>query len=264
MNFLSLLFIAALVVGVIAFIIMRFWNMACLTSAFQKNNVIVYGKKGQGKDLLFAAIIANRKEPHFSNIQYNEQTDVKDIGYLSVAPNTYENFIAGKVVKIPKLIQEKKDYYLSDGGIYLPSQYDNILSKKYPSLPIFYALSRHLGNMNVHVNVQNLNRLWLKLREQADTYIRVRGKIDLPGYICLKTTIYENYDDALKNLKPVKKIIKGEVIKTEESSRGEIKNRLLLIPRWWLKYDSRYFHKVVYGFAAPKYGVLHKKSTQGA
>ena len=90
--------------------------------------------------------------------------------------------------------------------------------------------------------------------------------------ICLNTNIafleivttYENYDDALKNLKPVKKIIKGEVIKTEESSRGEIKNRLLLIPRWWLKYDSRYFHKVVYGFAAPKYGVLHKKSTQGA
>lgn len=248
----AILICVAVAVLVIAFIVMRFWNIARITEFFEKNNVIVYGKKGKGKDILFAAIIKKRKKPHFSNIKYNDQTDVKSINYLSVAPNTYEYFIDGNVIVIPKKIEEEKDYYLSDGGIYLPSQYDTILSKKYPSLPIFYALSRHLGNMNVHVNVQNLNRLWIKLREQADTYIRVTGNVKLLGYILLFTTTYENYDDAVKNLKPVKKLLKGEVVRTEESSRGEIKNRMLLIPKRWLKYDSRYFHQVVYGMPAPK------------
>lgn len=248
---LNIIVVICLIILFIAFIRMRYWNMSAVASDFEKNNVIVYGKKGKGKDLLFAAVIAKRNKEHFSNIQYNEKTDVKGIGYLSVYPNTYENFIADRIYVIPKNISEGKDYYLSDGGVYLPSQYDSLLSKKYPSLPIFYALSRHLGNMNVHVNVQNLNRLWIKLREQADTYIRVGGKVSLPGYILLRTRTYENYDDAVKELKPVKKLIKGETLKTVESTRGEIVNRWLLIPKRWLKYDSRYFHRVIYGVAAP-------------
>ena len=262
-KIISFLIIAAVVILVIAFIVMRYWNIARIADLFELNNVIVYGKKGKGKDVLFAAVIHKREKPHFSNIKYEESTDVKSINYLSVAPNIYENFINGNVVVIPKNIEEKKDYYLSDGGIYLPSQYDSLLSRNYPSLPIFYALSRHLGNMNVHVNVQNLNRLWIKLREQADTYIRLSGAIKLPGYILLKTTTYENYDDAVKNLKPVKKLLKGEVVRTEESSRGEIKNRLLLVPKRWLKYDSRYFHRVVYGVQSPSVNLRRKKSKKG-
>lgn len=262
-KIISFIIIVAIVILIIAFIVMRYWNINRIVEYFESNNVIVYGKKGKGKDVLFAAVIKKRNKPHFSNIKYNDKTDVKSISYLNVSPNTYENFIDGKVTVIPKNIEEKKDYYLSDGGIYLPSQYDNILSKKYPSLPIFYALSRHLGDMNIHVNVQNLNRLWIKLREQADTYIRIGFKIKLPGYILLSTRTYENYDDAFKNLKPVKKLLKGEVVRTEESSRGEIKNRLLLIPKRWLEYDSRYFHRVVYGVPAPKPPKLFRKKATG-
>lgn len=55
-------------------------------------------------------------------------------------------------------------------------------------MPIFYALSRHLYNNNIHVNVQNLGRLWLKLREQADSFIRVLGTTDRGSYLLVRAT----------------------------------------------------------------------------
>lgn len=244
---------AVLVVAVVVYIKIRYINISYISKQFQSNNVIVFGKKGSGKDILFASIIKKRACFHLSNIEYFKgKTEVKPLGYLSVEPNVYSDFIDGKVKVIPKNIIEKADYYLSDGGIYLPSQYDNILSKQYPSLPIFYALSRHLGNMNIHVNVQNLNRLWIKLREQADCYVRTKKAINLGFWMLVTTYVYENYNDAVELLKPIKRVIKGDVSKVEESSRGLIEKRTVLIPKRWLEYDSRYFHKVIYGVPAPK------------
>lgn len=236
----------------IAYVKMRYINIAFITSQFKGCNVIVFGKKGSGKDILFSSVIKKRGCKHLSNIEYYKgKTEVKPLGYLSVAPNVYNDFIDGKVQIIPKNIIENADYYLSDGGIYLPSQYDNILSKQYPSLPIFYALSRHLGKMNIHVNVQNLNRLWIKLREQADCYIRTKRAINMGFWILVTTYVYENYNDALELLKPIKKTIKGDVSKVEESTRGLVEKRTILVPKRWLEYDSRYFHKVIYGVPSP-------------
>lgn len=235
----------------LVFLKIRFLNIYLISKEFKKQNVIVFGKKGKGKDVLFAAVIWNRRKKHYSNIKYNDKTEVKQLDYLSVAPNTYHDFIKNDITIIDKNVDEKIDYYLSDGGIYLPSQYDSTLSKTYPSLPIYYALSRHLANANIHVNTQNLNRLWIKLREQADCYIRCRGVVNLGLWVALSVTEYENYDDALKMLKPVKKLVKNTELRIENSSRGKIKNRILLIPKRALKYDSRYFHRVVYGVPAP-------------
>jgi len=39
-----------------------------LVSEFARCNIIVYGKKGSGKDLLFAHTINLRGQPHYSNI----------------------------------------------------------------------------------------------------------------------------------------------------------------------------------------------------
>lgn len=246
------LFVALLFVCMV-YVKVRYVNITFISKQFEKNNVIVFGKKGSGKDILFSAVIKKRACPHYSNIEYYKgKTEVKPLNYLSVEPNVYSDFIDGKISVIDKKISERVDYYLSDGGVYLPSQYDNILSKKYPSLPIFYALSRHLGNMNIHVNVQNLNRLWVKLREQADCYIRTKSTVNLGFWLLVNTYVYENYNDALELLKPIKKTIKGDASKVEESSRGMIEKRCLLVPKRWLEYDSRYFHKVIYGKDAPK------------
>lgn len=249
----GIVLVVAFVVAVVVYVKIRYVNITYIANQFKANNTIVFGKKGSGKDILFSAVIKKRKRPHYSNIEYyKEKTEVKPLNYLSVEPNVYNDFIDGKVTVIKKNISEKVDYYLSDGGIYLPSQYDNLLSKMYPSLPIFYALSRHLGNMNIHVNVQNLNRLWIKLREQADCYVRTKRAVNLGFWMLVTTYVYENYNDALELLKPIKKTIKGDVSKVEESSRGMIEKRSVLVPKRWLEYDSRYFHKVIYGKEAPR------------
>jgi hypothetical protein len=250
------------IIGIILAIIwfkVRYWNTWAMTKPFKSKNVIVFGKKGDGKDVLFADVIAQRRVKHLSNIQYDKRTEVMPLGYLSVAPNTFPEFIAGEVQVVPKRIYERVDYYLSDGGIYLPSQYDSLLNKLYPSLPIFYALSRHLGAMNVHTNVQNLERLWIKLREQADYYIRCRGLVKLfnkPlilfGHMFLKITHYEDYKDACELLRPIHKIMNGDAAAVARSERGLIKENLVAIPIRRLKYDSRYFHKVLYGVESPK------------
>lgn len=230
----------------IIFIRLRFVNLSYTAKQFERQNVIVTGKKGTGKDVLFSAVINKRKEIAYSNIDYGKYTIVKPISYLNTLPNTYENLLENKIQIIEKNIQEKTDYYLSDGGIYLPSQYDIALCKNenYKSLPIFYTLSRHLGNMNVHVNVQNINRLWIKLREHADYYITCKGCLNLGPWLYLKTIHYESYDDCFNSRLPTRK-------RQQTDEKGHIEYKRYLIPKRYLTYDTRHFHKVFYGVPAP-------------
>lgn len=254
-----MLIIILIILLLIPFIVMRYLNPREIANKFSSCNVITYGKKGTGKDVIHNMVIKIRNDFHYSNIEYVPfnvkcpwlQTDVKPLNFLTVAPNTYDKFLTGDVEIIRKTFTERKDYYLSDGGIYLPSQYDNMLSKLFPSLPILYALPRHLANFNIHVNVQNLNRLWIKLREQADWYICCLKTVNLGLWLYTKTIHYENYDDALNRIKPIKKLLKGDVSKVAESARGDLHYRRYLIPKKWLTYDSRYFHRVLYGISAP-------------
>ena len=137
-----------------------------------KSSVIVFGSKGSGKDLLFQKVIyMNRKKEYYSNITYGYKHHDISIKDISVAPNTYNDFINGKISTIDRKEEmEGKDIYLSDCGVFLPSTFDSTLNKTYPSFPIYYALSRHLYNQNIHCNTQNLERIWKQLREQSDKY----------------------------------------------------------------------------------------------
>lgn len=253
-----IIFLIIFVILLIIFIRLRFINLSYTAKQFERQNVIVTGKKGTGKDVLFSAVINTRKKKAYSNIDYGKYTIVKPISYLNTLPNTYENLLQGDVQIIEKNIDEKTDYYLSDGGIYLPSQYDVALCKNdnYKSLPIFYSLSRHLADMNVHVNVQNINRLWIKLREHADYYITCKGCLNLGFWLYLKTIHYENYDDCLNNKLPTRR--------QKQDEKGHIEYRRYLIPKRYLTYDTRHFHKVFYGIPAPnkkKRGLKNEKES---
>ena len=140
---------------------------------FYEGNVIVCGLRGRGKDVLFSLVTNSCKSKYISNIDYTGDNrfinfKLEDIG---VGGNTFENFISNRIKPYSYPYEDGIDYFISDSGIYFPSQEFSRLNKLFPSVPVFQALSRHLGDCNFHCNVQNLNRLWDKIREQADTYI---------------------------------------------------------------------------------------------
>lgn len=225
-----------------------------LIDYFKESSVIVYGPKGTGKDLLFQKVIyLKRKKPYLANISYGYKCNIEPIKSLSVAPNSFESFINEKITTINKKDNyEGLDYYISDAGVFLPAQYNGALNKNYYSLPIFYALSRHLYGMNIHMNSQYLNRAWNMLREQADRFIRCVNKVKTPFGIIAKIRMYDKYESACKNLLPMRKpfILNrfGQAIyKQYIATNGEIKTRHYFMRYKNIKYDTRVFHKIVFG-----------------
>ena len=209
-------------------------NDSWLVNEFRRCNVIVDGKKGTGKDLLFAHVIYLRGEPHYSNITYNGLTTEIDIAEMTAGNNTYENFIRGQVEKFAPAFNESEDFYISDGGIFLPSQYNTELDKQYAGLPIFYALQRQLYNSNTHLNLQSIGRLWIKLREQADSYIRALRTKDCGDHLVVTVRTYDNYESAVANVLATT----GE---QQRARRGEIAERRFKIYKSELEYDTRHF-----------------------
>lgn len=233
---------------------------------FKESSVIVYGPKGSGKDLLFQKVIyLRRNEKYLANITYGYKGEVVPIKQLSVAPNNFENFIKGDVVTIKKNDDfEGVDYFLSDAGVFLPAQYNSILTKNYFSLPIYYALSRHLYLQNIHLNSQYLNRAWNMLREQADKFIRCVGKTKLLFGIIAKIRMYDKYESAAANLLPMKKPklfdkVGRAMYNQYYATNGEIKTRLYYIRKKHIKYDTRIFHKVIFGITAKEWLKQQKK-----
>ena len=94
------------------------------------------------------------------------------------------------------------DIYISDCGIYLPSQYCNQLNRDYEGLISFQALSRQIARCNLHINAQNLNRVWDKLREQSDVYIRCVKCYYIFGFVLQKVVIYDKYESCLNRVNP--------------------------------------------------------------
>ena len=191
-------------------IIVLFIRRRQLLQLFNNGNVIVTGLRGCGKDMLFSFVVNQRvkgkrnKQQYISNIDY---TGGK--GYISYSPryfqlggNKFENFVAGKFISYKYPLPDNIDYFLSDGGVYFPAQYFATLDKLYSSAPLMFALSRHLGDCNIHVNVQNLNRLWDKIREQSDTYILCRSCRVIGRFAIQKITVYDNYDSAVSRRRP--------------------------------------------------------------
>lgn len=239
-------------------IIRHFITIKSIKNAFMTGNVAVYGPKGYGKDILFEDIISVRKSSYFANLDYGEDYNHIEPKELELTPNDYNNFIQGNVIPVKKNDKlEGHDVYFSDGGVIFPSQADSQLHKYYPSLPISYALSRHLWNNGIHFNTQRLERVWKALREQADYYIRLRKKcLKLPFFIILFTTEYSKYESAIHNLDPLGSRLFNKYSKAEKdkfrANNGIIKNGLIIVPKFRLKYDSRAFHKIIFGVEAPK------------
>lgn len=207
---------------------------AWLVQEFSRCNVIVFGKKGTGKDLLFAHVIHLRGDKHYANMPYNDNTEVVDLKEVALGDNTFIDLVEDTIKRFKPRFDAGKDIYISDAGVVLPGQEDRTLDKRYPSMPLLYALSRQTYQNNIHINSQALSRPWKKLREQADSYIRVLGNTPKKKYIIVKAISYEQYAAAEKGLLPCND-------KQFTATNGEIKYRRFKIYIKELKYDTYFF-----------------------
>lgn len=226
-----------------------------IVKLFENGNVCVVGLRGKGKDMLMSNVVARRNKPYISNINYGGDFIEFDYNYINMNGNTYRNLLEHNVKKYEYIFDDGTDIYLSDCGIYYPSQYCNELNKYYPSIPVFQALSRHLGQCNFHINVQNLNRVWDKIREQSDTYIACNFCKVLFGKIVIqRITLYDKYESACSRVKPnriklgmfdvgEKKLHKQMYIDTFENNNGKVESRLLVYINK-SNYDTYHFKEV--------------------
>lgn len=178
-------------------------NIKKVAKLFANGSVCAIGKKRRGKDMLIGNVIARRKLDYISNVDYGGKYHPFKREDISCGGNTYKDFLEGKVKYYKYPYPDKTDIYLSDVGIYFPSQYCNELNRDYKEIPVFCAISSHVGNCWVHFNVQALNRAWDKLREQSDTYILCRGcKVFFGKLVIQKIRIYDKYESALSAQPP--------------------------------------------------------------
>lgn len=173
---------------------------------FENGNVCVTGLRGTGKDLITGNVIARRNKPYISNLDYTKKKNFQKLDFqkLDCGCNTYKEFITGKINKYTFPYVYSSDVYISDSGIYLPSQYNNFLNRDYPHLPTYFALSRQVSDNNVHINVQNLNRVWDKVREQSDTYIYCNKCFYIPyiNIVIQKITLYDKAQSCIDRVNP--------------------------------------------------------------
>jgi hypothetical protein len=246
-----ILIVVILILGLLFLFVISEMNKDFIVKVFKKNNVIVFGKKGSGKDMLFSMVINRRNQLYYANIPFNKNKYMAvKVNDLTLFPNTYESLLNEKIEKIVPNLKERIDIYISDGGVILPSQYDYLLDKKYPSLSIFYALQRHLYDSNTHVNTQYLGRLYKKIREQADGYIKSEGVVFIGPIYLQYVTYYDRYESAERSLLPMpSQLLNGsnDAIKNQyDATNGVIKPMLFVGLKKNLQYDSRYFKSVFF------------------
>lgn len=228
---------------------------------FERCNVIVTGLRGSGKDMLTANVIARRRQKYCSNLDYrcakSEYIPFR-ASDIDCGKNSYKNFISGQVNAYRYPHGDGVDIYISDGGVYYPAQYCNELNRDAPYMSTYQALSRQLADANFHVNVQNLNRLWDKIREQSDTYLRCKWcKVFFGKIVIQKVIEYDQYDACLKRVEPLilpKRTFnskEGKTLVDIEKSRyaqmwGRVKPHICI---YWNKsdYDTRVFRKILEG-----------------
>ena len=220
-----------------------------LLDNFKRCNVLVAGKKGTGKDLLNAYVIRKRKEEHYANIPYDDNTNVIKLIEVNCGQNDYDHIVNDRIVQEDHRFKEGKDIYISDIGIYLPSYMDSKLYVKFPSMPVLYALSRQLYGNNIHCNTQNIERGWKAIREQADFFVICRRTYKIFGFLITKMTTYDRYQSAKDDVRPVKTRLLNKYSKAEvdiyHAQQGEIREGYIIQRAKNLKYDTRYFEKVL-------------------
>ena len=228
--------------------------MRKIIKLFEEGNVSVCGLRGKGKDMLMANVVIRRDKPYVSNTDYGGKFIRFDPELLN-CKNTWRNFMAGKLNHYEYPYDDGVDIYLGDGGVYMPSQYQGELCKLYGHIPVFMALSRHLGDCNVHYNVQNLNRMWDKVREQSDLYIRcIWCKVLFGRWVIQKVMLYEKYESAVNRV-PVFRLRRPllnpdrlqmwEIQKSNyDIAHGSVKSRILIY-RNKSNYNTRVFKEML-------------------
>lgn len=222
---------------------------------FENGNVCVTGLRGTGKDLLMGNVIARRKQLYISNLDYDKGLRYIPLEFSMLDLKTrYNDLIQGKQTYFEWGYPPNTDIYLSDAGIYFPSQYCSELNKQYQSMPMFQALSRQVARNNFHVNTQNLNRVWDKIREQSDTYITCNKCWYLKGLVIQVITIYERAETCVARVRPcrirvpllAKKEVKEQAkqyLDNFDNQHGKI-TRHILIYFNKSKHDTYYFEKI--------------------
>lgn len=222
---------------------------------FEDGNVCVCGLRGKGKDMLMANVIARRKIPYVSNVNYGGSHYQFNYEDINCGENTYKNFIEGKLKYYKFPFEDGTDVYLSDAGIYFPSQFCSDLNRHYQYMSVFQAISRHVGQSNFHFNAQSLNRVWDKIREQSDNFLLCRSCWYFYGIVLQKVTIYDRYQSAVDRMKPLylplpmfankeMRLQRKMEYARYEAQHGSIKNGLLLY-RNKSTYDTRLFKKLL-------------------
>lgn len=175
-----------------------------IAKKFEQGSVLVCGMKGKGKDLIMGNVIAYRKKQYVSNLDYGGERYEFNYKDIDLGGNTYDTMLATpRYYEYP--FPPATDIYLSDVGVYFPAQYCNELNKKYQSIPYFMALSRQVGReARVHANCQNISRIWDKIREQSDTYIRCTHCFYVPkiNLVIQRVVLYDKYESAQNRVNP--------------------------------------------------------------
>ncbi len=233
--------------------------ISSIIKLFKQGNVCVTGLRGTGKDILFGNVIARRKNNYISNMNYTNDDRFQTLLFsnLDMGKNSYKNFIGHNLNKYVFPYILGSDIYLSDAGIYMPSQYCNELNKDYKYLPIYFALSRQVSHNNFHVNCQYLGRVWDKIREQSDIYIYCNSCKVILGFVFQVITIYDKYESCLNRVKPCKisvplfadqnaKLLAEQYLDNFYNIHGSVKRRLLIY-RNKSKHDTYLFEKLLKG-----------------
>lgn len=250
--------------------------------SYCQGNGIIYGGRGKGKGLMLNYRIRKDKTKPYCNVPYaNSELLDKPIEYLnSIEPLTIEDFIAGDIKAIPKIEKfEKRNVYLDDVNIYLPNWADSMLKKTYQSMPPMIAINRHLYDAYMIITTQDRERPYKLLKElQSDfsmravkTYGRDKGSnksylwhcVPVLNYFIAVKYIYHEVPKSADMLPFEAKGVINETLKhgylssgqatkeVYEATHGKIFSGYVFQLRKHINYDTRYFHRIVYGVKAP-------------
>lgn len=241
--------IAIILIAVIGLIIYFKKSNKLIKTAFENSSTYTFGAKGKGKDLLFQKVInLRKKEGYYSNIYYGGAYNHLSLKQLNVGGNKVNDLILNTITPIEKIyLFEQRDLYISDAGIYLPNYEDNRLNKEYPEMPLFVAVQRHLLLSNTHINSQAYGRVWKKIREQCDIYIKALKVIKTPFGLIGKIRMYDKESAAEADIRPYrKKLFKKNSLSESDfySTNGNITERFYFISKRAIKYDTRAFKRI--------------------
>lgn len=259
----------ALLVFVLIVSICSFKGAKVLKDVTFHYNSIEFGFQGKGKTTLncLMAHYTQKEVGYASNCDFGG--DIKEkikLNVINVGDNTNVEVIKGNIKRLEKHSSfEMRPIIIDDAGQYFGNWDEANLKKAFASTPQAVASWRQQYNSHIHFNIQRCGRLWKLLKEQCEVFILARGVIWLPFFAVIKFRYYDKLESAEGMLRPFKAPIgnkEAKALKVQyECMNGTIKDYFTIVPRKWLKFDSRYLHEFYFGTKAPtkKEYLIYKK-----